>query len=76
MMHDRRPEVKSVDAVDTFEGEPLKKTILAGEVLKKTRMCTGTATAARKKSERRNAWECRLLEIEEVPSGNNENAIK
>ena len=37
MMHDRRPEVKSVDAVDTFEGEPLKKTILAGEVLKKNK---------------------------------------
>ena len=53
-----------------------KKRFSLGRCWKKTRMCTGTATAARKKSERRNAWECRLLEIEEVPSGNNENAIK
>ena len=76
MMHDRRSEVKNANGVNILEGAPLKKTILAVEVLKKTRMCIGTATAARKKSERRNAWECRFFEIEEVPNENNENAKK
>ena len=47
---------------------------LGGGFIDYSRMCTGTRTAARKKSERRNAWECRFLEIQEVPSGNNENA--
>ena len=39
MMPDRRPEVKSVDAVNTFDAAPLRKIVLAGEVLKKSRVC-------------------------------------
>ena len=74
MVTNLEPEVKNSNADHTFADVAFKKTILAGEVLKKTRMCTGTATAARKKSERRNAWECRFLGIEEVPSGSNEHA--
>ena len=76
MVANLMPEVKNLDADHTFGDEAMKKTILAWEVLKKSRMCTGMRTAARKKSERRNAWECRFLEIEEVQSGNNGNAIK
>ena len=60
------PEVESANGVNTFSVFTSEITILTGEVLKKTGMCTGTATAARKKSERRNAWECRFLEIDEV----------
>ena len=76
MTPDRKPEVKNANADQTFDGEASTETILAWEVLQTSRMCTGTATAARKKSERRNAWECRFLGIAEVPSGNNENAKK
>ena len=61
MMTHWRPEVKNLDADHTFAGEAMRKTILAGEVLQKSTMCTGTRTAARKKSERHNAWECRFL---------------
>ena len=71
-----RPEVKSANAVNTFHVVPLRKTTLAWEVLQKSRMCTGTRTAARKKSERRNAWECRFLDFAEVPCENNEHAKK
>ncbi len=70
------PGVKNLDADHTFYDEAMKITIIAWEVLQKSRMCTGTLTAARKKGERRNAWECRFLEIEEVPNGNSDTAIK
>ena len=76
MMTHLKPEVKNANGDHTFADEAMRITILAWEVLKKTRMCTGTLTAARKNNERHNAWESRFLEIEEVPSGSNENAIK
>ena len=77
MMHDRRPEVKSVDAVNTFDAAPLeKKTTLAGEVLKKTRMCSGTRTAARKKVSGVMRGSADSLKLRKSQSGNNENAIK
>ena len=75
MMPNWKSEVKNANGVNTFDGAPLEKTILAWEVLKKSRMCTGMRTAARKKNERHNAWECRFLFFLEVPSGNNQNAI-
>ena len=75
-MPDRMSEVKNANGDHTCADEAMRKTILAWEVLKKSRMCTGTATAARKKNERRNAWECRFLGIEEVPSGSNGNVKK
>ena len=43
------PGVKNLDADHTFDDEAMNKTILAWEVLQKSRMCTGTLTAARKK---------------------------
>ena len=75
MVANLMPEVKNLDADHTFGDEAMEKTILAWEVLKKSRMCTGMRTAARKKNERHNAWECRFLFFQEVPSGNNQNAI-
>ena len=71
-----KPEVKNASGDHTFADEAMRITLLAWEVLKKTRICTGTRTAARKKSDRRNAWGCRSLEIQDVPSGTNENAKK
>ena len=50
MVANLMPEVKNLDADHTFGDEAMKKTILAWEVLKKTRMCTGMRTAARKKT--------------------------
>ena len=47
------PEVKNANGVNTFYVFTSEKTILNWEVLQKPRMCTGTCTAARKKSERR-----------------------
>ena len=76
MTPDRKPEVKNANADQTFDCEALTKTILAWEVLQKSRMCIGTRTAARIKSERRNAWECRFLDFQEVQRGNIENAKK
>ena len=70
------PEVKNANGVNTFQVFTSEKTILNWEVLQKPRMCTGTCTAARKKSERRNAWECRFLDFAEVQCENNENAKK
>ena len=70
------PEVKSANGVNIFSVFTSEKTILTGEVLKKSRMCTGTRTAARKKSERRNAWECRFFDFAEVQCENNENEKK
>ena len=49
MVANLMPEVKNLDADHTFGDEAMKKTILAWEVLKKSRMCTGMRTAARKK---------------------------
>ena len=49
MMPNLRSEVKNANGVNTVEGFTIEKTILAWEVLKNSRMCTGTATAARKK---------------------------
>ena len=43
------PEMKNANGVNTFGGAQLGKTVLAWEVLQKSRMCTGTRTAARKK---------------------------
>ena len=42
------PGVKNLDADHTFDVEAMKKTIIVWEVLQKSRMCTGTLTAARK----------------------------
>ena len=49
MVANLMPEVKNLDADHTFGDEAMEKTILAWEVLKKSRMCTGMRTAARKK---------------------------
>ena len=76
MMTILKPEVKNANGDHTFADEAMRKTILNWEVLQKPRMCTGTRTAARKKSERRNAWECRFLDSAEVQCENNENAKK
>ena len=43
------PEVKNANGVNTFQVFTSEKTILNWEVLQKSRMCTGTRTAARKK---------------------------
>ena len=76
MMPNWKSEVKNANGDHTFADEAMRITLLAWEVLKKTRMCTGMRTAAKKKSERHNAWECRFLGIEEVPSGSNGNTKK
>ena len=76
MMTNLKPEVKNANGVNIFQVFTSEKTILNWEVLQKPRMCTGTLTAARKKSERRNAWECRFLDSAEVQCENNENAKK
>ena len=39
MMTHWRPEVKNLDADHTFADEAMRKTILAGEVLKKLTVC-------------------------------------
>ena len=70
------PEVKNANGVNTFQVFTSEKTILNWEVLQKPRMCTGTCTATRKKSERRNAWECRFLDSAEVQCESNENTKK
>ena len=70
------PEVKNANGVSTFQVFTFEKTILNWEVLQKPRKCTGTRTAARKNSERRNAWECRFLDFVEVQCENNEKAKK
>ena len=76
MMAHLVPGMKTLDADHTFDDAASEKAILAWEVLQKSRMCTGTLTAARKNNERHNAWESRFLEIDEVPSGSNEKSIK
>ena len=68
--------MKSVDGDHTFDDEGVEQINSHLGGVANTRILYRRAHGSKKKSERRNAWECRFLEIEEVPSGNNENAIK
>ena len=76
MVPDRRPEVKNANGVNILEGAPLKKNDSRCGGVEKNKNVYWHGHGSKKKNERRNAWECRFLGIEEVPSENNENAKK
>ena len=76
MMTNLKPEVKNANGVNTFQVFTSEKNDSQLGGVAKTKNVYWHPNGSKKKSERRNAWECRFLEIQEVPSGNNEHAIK
>ena len=70
MLATPQPEVKSVDAVVTFDAATLGTQRLAREVVQHSRMCTVMQERARTKTERRNARERKFMFVEHLQCDN------